>query len=207
MAELFIPTGYALAGIRLALVADPEEMLATFTVKLSGASTDPTEMASDVFAAWLDAIPANQLGNAWSLRGIIFRQGPLGEGPVAELSGVTDGTATGAMLPQNCALLIRKNTAFSGRRNRGRFFLPSGYLPEGSVDGNGMLSSTQLSGWQGLANTLLENLTTAVSPNLDGMYVSHYMSAGQDPDDFQPTPVTSLSVQSQIATQRRRMRR
>jgi hypothetical protein len=105
-----------------------------------------------------------------------------------------------AMLPQNCAFLVKKLTAFAGRRNRGRFFLPS--VHEGAVDAVGNLDQTLIDNLQGKVNSWLGALIADV--DIAGMAILHSIPlAGATPP---PTPVIQLTVDRKIATQRRRLR-
>jgi len=104
-------------------------------------------------------------------------------------------------LPMNVAILIQKRTAFAGRKNRGRFYVPA--VPNTSVNGaadpNGLTASA-LSGAQTMADTFFAQLTD--SDDGDPLH----------PVILHPTPsttvtqVTSFSVQGRLATQRGRLR-
>lgn len=118
-------------------------------------------------------------------------------GPISAISSSGEaGTGGQAVVPINCALLVQKNTAEGGRRNKGRMYFPP-YLPgESQVDVNGNLNA-------GVAATLQTQINNAVAADFadDIGYVLFHQSG-----DPTPTAITSLTLKNQVATQRRRMR-
>ena len=107
----------------------------------------------------------------------------------------TAGTASGAPLAVNGSLLVKKGTALLGRHNRGRMYIP-GILDESGVDARGFINSSDVPSFQ----TKVDNFRTAYE---DGSLVSVIIHA----NGSTPTTITRLVVESQIGTQRRRMRR
>jgi hypothetical protein len=110
------------------------------------------------------------------------------------------GTHNVPKLPQNCALLVKKQTALGGRQNRGRFFLP-GMLTEEGVNNVGVIAAGDRQSYQNKASSMLTSL--AVGPLIAPMVILHNDTPTPVPD---PTPVTSLYVDNVISTQRRRLR-
>lgn len=119
------------------------------------------------------------------------------------------GTAPGVSVASvNSALLLHKTSGIRGRRGRGRTFLPS-VLTEGVVFGDGSLDPGFLSTMQGAADqwrsmTIPGGRPHAIAqsearPRKDG-------SPGSPP--IIPWPgVSTITVDTKIATQRRRLRR
>jgi len=113
------------------------------------------------------------------------------------------GTGGTGVLPSNCALLVRKNTFYAGRKYRGRMYWPS-MLAEGDVDINGEIDSDVVTALQGHFDD--------VFADLDGVHISVFSALLHDKvtdgvlDDTPASPLSSFFVNSKIATQRRRMR-
>lgn len=105
------------------------------------------------------------------------------------------GTSVGAQAPPQITPVIQKRTGLSGRANRGRMYWPY-VLGIGNVEENGTLGVTTVGDLQTIADNLL--LVTATYGT--GMQLFHN-------DVSDATPVTTLKVAPQSATQRRRNRR
>jgi hypothetical protein len=123
------------------------------------------------------------------------------------------GTQDFADPPPNVAVLVQKSTSAKGRRGRGRTFL-YGVTGEGDVDTAGNLASGRRnaiqSGWDffidGIldgyaAQDLREVILQSTTPTGPGAPVNP--TPPLDP----PPIVTSRTVASKVATQRRRLRR
>lgn len=116
-------------------------------------------------------------------------------------TGVIAGGVGGGMLPANVAVLVQKRTAFAGKKNRGRFFLPG--VPAGDV------SPTTA------PNALDASVLPTFQTGLDDFYdslKSEVDATHMDPVILHPNPatpvtaVTAFSVQARLATQRGRLR-
>lgn len=131
----------------------------------------------------------------WQLLGTDFTymddSGPI----LGSYRVTTTGTKSGSPLPTNCAFLASKGTATGGRKGRGRWFIPPFMLGESGVDGNGIIDSGILPTLQGYLDAVMAQFVT-----LDLHPVLLHSTAGT------PAPITALTLQSQLATQRRRMR-
>ena len=126
----------------------------------------------------------------------LVKNGPNITGPAAEVAATVAGTSASEPLPPNVSVLIAKNTPMGGRWGKGRMFLPG--LPEGSTPGGGVIAATPLAELQGKFMALLTKLSTSTLP----MMLLHSREGGP----LSPLTVVSLSVQSRMATQRRRLR-
>jgi hypothetical protein len=200
-----------LCKIRFRLIGDDEEMISTIGVRpKEEAPRDPAEVAEAVYNAWLGAWEPQNMSNEWALVGCDVLEGPLnGTGRVGSYNKFDGGTANAATLPQNCAILIRKQTTAAGRRNVGRMYIPSGYLGESSVNAHGVLSGPLLNALQSFATQFLANLTDEstlpgdVPTNFNPvLFHGPRKAGGQDTSHI----ITGLGVDSKIATQRRRLR-
>ena len=113
----------------------------------------------------------------------------------------TDNTAVpgsgGADLSApNVSLLVTKATALGGRKGRGRMFIPM--IPEQYTDDVGNVDATYL----GNAQTEIDNFKAAVEGIIGGdAYLLHEEASPA------PTLITAMTVDSRVATQRRRMSR
>lgn len=109
---------------------------------------------------------------------------------------------TNPMLPQNCALLVRKSVA-GGKP--GRMYVPG--LLEEDVSPTGAVGSTPLATLQAVYTGMYADVVGLV---VDGESpVPGLMSkvSGSSPAAYILNEITSLTVDSRIATQRRRLRR
>jgi len=96
-------------------------------------------------------------------------------------------------LPDQVAVLVRKLTAFSGRANRGRMFLP-GVSLVGLTGPNNLDNTTRDNYQDGMEETL------AAVQALEAFPVLHHRAT------LTTTDLTSVAVQSLLATQRGRIR-
>jgi hypothetical protein len=120
--------------------------------------------------------------------------GPNATGPSATSPATTDGGEAVAVTVASAAALVRKVTNAGGRKHRGRIFLCG--VPEEDVDNASNIEGAALTNLQGAMDTLLADAET----NNLRLMVLHG-------DATAPSLITSLAVQSKVATQRRRLRR
>lgn len=202
--SVVIPPGYASAAVEMRADGDPGPWYITFGVDLSEAGGDHDAVIDTISDAWNNTF-AKQLTNTAATTAYILTVGQ--DGPdnliIRRDVNVRSESDTGK-LPQNCALLVSKNTELGGRKNRGRFFLP-GVLNENAVNNIGVIEPGTVTVYQGYAtqfkDTLLQGGVT--SQVACPMVILHNAGVGATPP---PTPVISLTVSSVIATQRRRLR-
>lgn len=160
---------------------------------------EPAEQAQ---AIWDDITAVNRpcaalrMGRDWTFLGVRCMQMTESGPVVGEFFQTVTGTGAWDSPSLNLAVLIRKNTASGGRANRGRLFVPPTGISETGVNQLGALTSsarTQIQGdWDAFKTALAANPMT--------LHLYHNETAI-------PTTITSLSVQSLCATQRRRMRK
>jgi hypothetical protein len=197
---VLIPVGYGLAAIHWRCAGATADSISTFGYNPD--TLDPSEHANELYdALWAgtgDARPcsAASMSTEWSFLGVSVTEmdesGPL----IGEFFSTVVGTATAAPVPINSAVLIRKNTASGGRKNRGRMFVPPIRPIESGVDALGNIDSDQVTAIQSRWDLFFSGL----ADDGPGPMVVLHSSAGT------PTVVTSLAVQGTLATQRRRMR-
>jgi len=94
----------------------------------------------------------------------------------------------------NAAVIVAKLTGLSGRKNRGRMFVPG--IREGEMDAGGnVLSPGNLTFWQDAFDQVLADFTTA-----ERSAVVHHRATSTD------TSITELVVRPKLGTQRTRLR-
>lgn len=194
---MIIPVDYAQANFRFTGTGVPEgaEFTMGFNVELfSGTVADAATAAYD---AWVTAGMAANFATTCALTSVLMKFGPNDTGPSAVDSGNVPGTNAGPQAPPNVAILVRKNTGFGGRAGRGRFFLPG--FPEGNIGAAGELGGTSFSDLQSDVNALFNAWVTA------GLVPTLLHNVGSPISA--PIPITSFTVDSKVATQRRRLRR
>lgn len=197
---MIIPATYAVARLIWSLASDSEEMISTLGLH-NDADFSAEDLAEEVYNAYTSSFDPADLSNEYTFEGVSVTLGPVpGTGPTAEFRDPVPGTSSQTRPPSNLAVLVRKVTALGGRRNRGRMFLPAGFIAEGNVDARGFLDPALVSALQGDVDAFL----TALDPSTLGA-VTPVILHSEEPSA--PTPVTALRVQSLAATQRRRMRR
>lgn len=188
------PAGAGLLSYRFGLTSDAEVMICTVGLDIPVLDPDPqgaVDSKADAFAAAVT--PAN-ISTGYTFLGCRLQMGPsTGGGATYEAPRSVVGTADPLALPNNCAFLIKKITELGGRRGRGRMYLPPFVIDEADVDQNGMLS--------GATQASLQALVDDAFP-LEGLRLFH----DDTPSPIDPTVITALLVDRQIATQRRRLR-
>jgi hypothetical protein len=197
-----IPGGYGQVIHSMSLVNDPEPMAITYGVKFTGQAPASAQLTVDdlhaVFASTLFGIPHNSYRlEQTEMR---YRVAEIPEPLIAVKVQGIQGTGSASPLPQNCAALFHKRSATSGRRHRGRFYLPG--LSEGAVDPAGRISAGEITAYNDLALSFLNSVN--LSDDIQDMVIFHTGIIGTLPP---PTVVTLLNVDPVIATQRRRLRK
>lgn len=120
------------------------------------------------------------------------------------------GLRAGSSLPANCAVLGKKLTAFGGRKNRGRMYLPWTVV-ESHVDEMGGIDTGDIADNQAAFDGWLEDIngfTTTQLAIANREYDRPWDVPGRRLVSVSHSgPVTAITVERTIATQRRRMPR
>jgi hypothetical protein len=191
-----IPDGYAAVAHKMSLVGGGRTALVTDAFKLT-ASTFPGIVSADAITdAFINAYKP-VVTNSWRFLGAIVRFGPSPTGPTFETGRSVVGTEPNSSVTANTAVLVQKRTALGGRSNRGRFFVPG--PPETLIGVDGVLAATVATAWQNAANNYKS--AAEVAPEIDFLVILHDATVVGV-----PTPVTALTSQSLVGTQRRRLR-
>lgn len=109
-------------------------------------------------------------------------------------SSGTVGGRSGDMSPPNCCPLLKLNTGLRGRSHRGRWY-PPGLLNDGDVEDTGRISTIR----HGNLTAMFADLIVALTADNGPLVILHNSEEA-------PDPVTGAVLETQIATQRRRLR-
>lgn len=124
---------------------------------------------------------------------IDIKVGPVSSGPTISLPVAENGAQTGDTMGPQVAMLVRKQVDNVSTRLAGRMFWPG--LTVGNVTPGGQIDSTPLGLFQDAWDDFYDGLVALTS-------APYIFTQSSD-----PRPVSSLTVQDKIATQRRRNRR
>jgi len=123
--------------------------------------------------------------------------------PRESANGAGAGTGTGSLLPRQASGLVSTSTGFGGRANRGRIYV--GFMAEQHLAPEGDLKPAGI--------TVLQNVADGLGPTkiitLGGSVVTLRLTV-RHPNTLPPvvvpqwTPVTAVTAQGRVATQRRR---
>lgn len=190
-----IPAGYGEFTLVWDHTGDPDPYTVAFGFGDDGTHSISSQTGS-ILAHWVtDFSAAANMIAGYSLRearGVLNRGGVLSE--IVIPSGVV-GTYAVTPLPQNNALLVKKNSGLVGRANRGRMYLPPCYVDKGGIDTNGTILAATVTTLNGRLATFLGHLIT----DLNSMVILHSSGAT-------PTGVSSIVLENVVASQRRRLR-
>lgn len=191
---LTIPAGFGLLAYQWGLATDPEVMICTLGLAVDPLVSGPQVQLDEKADAMATAVPAAQLAGGYAFLGCTLRVGDgSGSTTVYEAPRNIVGTAGAVSLPNNCAYLVRKSTARAGRRGRGRMYLPPWIVAEADISNSGILTGAALTGLQAIVEDAFP---------LAGLVLLH----DDLPAVLAPDSITALTVDRQIATQRRRLR-
>lgn len=193
-----IPVGYGIVRLRFTLGSLPDEMVCTFGY-IGDIGNDVQQDAVDVntiFKAAGKPGAVAERSSAYTYRGVQLTRHSTGGTFQGQVDEAIVGTKSAACLPPNCAMLVKKVTARGGRMGRGRMYVPPFMLAESDINDSGAVDVADLGGQVTLWNAFYTALAASdVIPVL-------LHSDGSTPD-----AITAFTFQSQIATQRRRLRR
>ena len=120
-----------------------------------------------------------------------------------------NGALTGnQMVPLDTAIVVKKLTGLAGRRFRGRLYLPG--IPEGAVDDAGILLSSYVTSLASAFSLLLTRFAAFTIPAMQIALLHRPITKPAVPEytleSIEATEVTAFAVESQIGTQRTRIR-
>ena len=189
MGQLHIPNGFAQVTMHGVCGDADGEVDNVFGVDVSEILTDFDTLASVIYNAWMNDF-GDFFHEGYTLARVVVAEAIGGQ--VGESNGTENGTVSGGAAPMNVAALAKKVTGLSGKRNHGRIYF--GCLPEAYTVGSNLEASgvTQL---QAGCDAFISDLQSSDSP----MVILHTSLAT-------PTPVSALTVETRLATQRGRLR-
>lgn len=203
---LIVPENFAAVIQSLTWAGDAEPMAVTYGVEIDPASppADVSTLATDLRGAFTaEMLPVLDGIISMLQTEVSWQQSAP---PTPPLIGVASGGGsgagtTGSVLPQNTAFLVHKRTPVGGRGGRGRLYFPG--VDESVCSDLGVLTSA----WQTTFNAALSDWLIAVNAiaGVIGMCLFHDSGGIFAPSD--PFPITSLTLDPSVATQRRRLRR
>lgn len=164
--------------------------------------TDPASVAASVLAAYTAAGSFNTIMDSTvSMTGVRVALGTDGTADlVYVLTSAVVGTGGSIQaLPPNCAVLIHKVTARGGRRGRGRMYIPW-CVNETIVDEAGVILAANVTTF----TNAMAAWRTAMITNTVPLVLLHGPGKTTQPA---PDPITQLTADRLIATQRRRLGR
>jgi hypothetical protein len=188
----FIPSGYSQVAFKWSLLGDPQPIVCTFG--MSGEVTGPD--LENICDDWLAVFPATTMSSSYTFMGASSTTGPSGSGEQYDAARSVIGSVGTSPPASNSALGVRKNTSRGGRKGKGRWFLPAGYLVESDIDALGNISAAVVNGLQTKINTFGNTIVS------DGPMVLLHA----DPSES-PTPVNSMTVVRKIYSTPNRMGR
>jgi hypothetical protein len=191
-----IPPGFAQCNIFWGGIAMPRGAQTVIGVDPSALSAGftPATVAAAVYNSVTNKL-LPQTHASLSLLRVLAKLGPNDTGPAGEFGTVAPGPATIPPDSPQVAFLVKKITAGGGRQSRGRMFLP--LVAEAQTDSGGVLNSVTQAAMQTALDEWLADLALRNVP----MVLLH------NAVEVLPTPVTSLRLDTRVATQRRRLRK
>lgn len=199
-----IPVGFAHILLPVWHVELTRRAAVTFGIAADLGDATPVEYLDYVVGSYVGTI--GQLTDAGV--GIGPATGRFGQdgGEPLSVEGTFQGAGDRTMdsLPPNVSALVKKSSNRGGRRGRGRMYLPWA-LADADVGDTGVIGTTPLGNLQTEVSNFWQALEDGISPvETAAMYLLHD-SEGSTPAGS-PNKVTALTLQSVIATQRRRVR-
>lgn len=193
-----IPLEFGEAWFSFAISGDNEPMYSHLAYGVSATVTQAAVNAG--FQAFIDAFKVRFSASLTLTGGHFLEQTTAGIRRWDAVVTAAVGTGGGTPLPNNCAYLVKKSTDLGGRRNRGRMYLPC--PSEADVDGAGLVLSASVTALNVQTAKLLPGGAIHTAFGVLGDPVVLHESGSQT-----PATISSLTCQTKIATQRRRMRR
>lgn len=205
MTQLYIPNTHALCKLRFVETGRAAEFVVTLGLAYQGIPDLTMWEAAGhaINTVYGTAFATGTMHNSLKMVGndMVIGNGalPPREKIVTTLETPYTGTMSAAPLPLNCCVIARKNTAFIGKKQRGRMYFPGTMMNEDHIDELGNLSTAEQTTWNTNLGSLYSNLVVnSLQPCL-----FHPVT---NTSEQNPTDLVSLAVAPKIGTQRRRIR-
>lgn len=193
---MVIPIGYAQVNYHLSGNNLPLEAQTTIGVDISGWGGSLQALTDELYDMFVDTI-LTELNTSTVLDLARVKFGPDATGPTFEHAGSNQGLETGSAASSAVSFLVRKATTFGGRAGRGRMYIPG--VTEAVIGGDGAVDPAFLNVLQADLNTYHARFAT------NGLIPVLLHGAGSPLTT--PSPIDNLTLDSTVATQRRRQRR
>lgn len=195
------PVGFVSYSIELVAEGDDEAYVVTWATESQMGTIPGVTHASRIHAAFETSFMP-RMWDGVTLSRVVARVGQDGGDDLIfeDDRPPVDGSRSGNFLPQNTATLIRKISGLGGRRNQGRSYVP--YIIQSAGASNiGEILSAELAGAQNAADAFMASvLNEDPGPPLQPVILHRTGSPV-------PTPFEQFVVDSQLATQRNRLRK
>jgi hypothetical protein len=196
---MIIPVNWANWIVQYNFEGDAEPMITTMGVNVStwgGDYSEGLEWLSDLwFACFASSLAETVLMGPYSLA-----VGQDGGDPVSYTYDVqSPGDESSFPMWPNTALLVKKQSASGGRRNRGRCYVP-GLGLRTLVTPAGIIDPSYLADLQTNLDNMLGIINAGSGFNATNLGVLHSEPPGA------PAVITALTAANKVATQRRRLR-
>lgn len=192
-----VPTGYCQINILWTGGALPTGAETTFGIDNTADDRDPADVALAVVEAFNATDILQFFSSGISGATVLCKNGPTATGPSGSAGVIGPGSGSSATVPPNVSVLVQKHTAFGGRAGRGRMYFPG--WPEANLGSDGVLGEPTRTNFEAEFTTTMALLDVGSLPQV----VLH----GAGSPLSTPSPVTSYTVATSAATQRRRLRR
>lgn len=198
-----IPTGHGMVTFGYEGVNIPNGAVNTLGF-LNTAGDSAALAAEAMFLRWASNVMPN-LSSGIALTSALVKLGPEDTGPSAVYTDSAPGGASADSAAPNTAWLVKKSTAGGGRRARGRMYIPG--VTEAAMLSDGSTNATIRGALQDDLEQFFLDCVTGDQP-LELIH-SDAVDANGDPIPNTapaPTLLTALTVDTFLATQRRRLR-
>lgn len=203
---LVIPQHHAQLTYKFSLSGDPDPYVITIGVKVTDppASLTPNDVANGASNIFEDNLLPH-LASVITYLGVemAWTTDPLPSSPtigVAPKSLTGGNTGVTTIFPANCAFLAHKRTGLAGRGGRGRMYIPG--VGEGQADNTGTVVSGTVTAWNGGLAAFLADFVAST----DFEYLCLFHDSLGAYALLDPEPLSSITLDPVIATQRRRLR-
>lgn len=204
-----IENDLVLATMHCTHILTARESLVTFAFNDGTINASAQDWAVNLHNAWGAAMDDPLTTEAaWTRVTTLKGDGSTTPEQGESIAPLFQGDNAMAATPPNTAILVQKKTAFGGRRNRGRVYLPWS-LNEGEVGETGLISATYRNAVQANVDAFYNSAGVGVNMVIaNRVYDSPWTNPARILIALEiGRPVISLLVQNMAATQRRRMPR
>jgi len=188
-----IPDNYGSVAFHHTLAATGE--LNVTTVGFHNTPIDDAATVAGTLATIWDNDMTAGLSDQWTFDGayVLLSIGGVMQSAFGTVNN--PGAVAGAPPSPAIAVGIKKETSYAGKKYRGRFYLPAGFLLEGHISAGGIIDAADVTDIQ----TQIDNVKADMNAGGYPMYLLHN-------DATAPTPIDAVIVRSAVRTQRRRQR-